>query len=383
MSNPRVYALTGKETGCTLWRTFFPFPELQKRGHLAYFDDKDSDEAASIERMYLMATRLDAVILPRMSWSDHAAAESFFGRMHACGLCVIYEVDDDAFSPAIVQRQYNNHQVERDKGLEQLEQDRLDRIRAMQMCDGVTVTTRRLKTIVGQYTEKPVEVVPNAIDLNYWRAGLRGWPRRIPPITIGWAGGNRYAEDLEPVGKAWARIAVRYPSVTFVVVGHESPALVASVPADRIKVMPWLDFKGPKQLPDGRWLPPYPAGLRNIDIACCSVAPKLFNTAKTPIKLWEMTMSGAACVVSPTLYGSSVADGEDGLIAENADEWEAALSRLIEDEPLRKRLRKAQRRRVATEHSMEANWQNWPRAWSNLIEDFRYEQQRPRLVLAS
>jgi glycosyltransferase involved in cell wall biosynthesis len=109
----------------------------------------------------------------------------------------------------------------------------------------------------------------------------------------------------------------------------------------------------------------------NIDIGICSVAPALFNTAKTPIKLWEYTAAGAACVVSPTLYGPYVTDGEDALVAETADEWEIQLARLIEQPDLRRQLRRAQRRRLACDHSLERNWQQWPNAWSRLLEDFR------------
>lgn len=359
---PRVLAFFGQETGCTLWRTFWPYTELQRRGYRAWFKDKDDPECRAPEFAPLVASRLDAIILPRMSWGDQRAGDRMVNAWHAAGLAVIYEIDDDAFSPGIVHRQYSTHEEERAKGLEQLEQDRLDRIHCLQQCDGVTVTTQRLKTIVRQFTDAPVEVVPNAIDTRWWRQTLRGHKRVIPPLTIGWAGGNRYTEDLEPVAEAWGRISRRYPEVAFVVQGHVSPVLADAVPEERIKVIPWLSLEE------------YPRGLLNIDIACCSVAPKLFNTAKTPIKLWEMTLSGAACVVSPTLYGSVATDGEDALVAETADEWEAALSSLIEDADLHRRLHRAQRKRVAAEHSMEVNWQRWPQAWARIVDEFRAQR---------
>jgi glycosyltransferase involved in cell wall biosynthesis len=261
-----------------------------------------------------------------------------------------------------VHRQYSTHESERIKGLEVLEQERLDRIHCLQQCDGVTVTTERLRTIVRQYTDAPVRVVPNAIDVRWFRRVLRGARRLFEPLTIGWAGGNRYTEDLLPVAEAWGRIAERYPEVTFVVQGHVSPVIEEAVPADRLKIIPWLPIEQ------------YPRGLLNIDIGCCAVAPKLFNTAKTPIKVWELTLSGAVCVVSPTLYGPYVADGQDALVAESADEWETALSRLIEDASLRRGLHLAQRRRVAVMHSLDRNWHRWPEAYQEIIDQARWRR---------
>lgn len=363
---PRVLALTGQETGCTYWRTFAPFAELQKRGLFAHWKNKDDPECDHPDFPILMASRFDAVILPRMAWPD-GSGEKFFRAMHKAGVAVIYEVDDDAFSPGIVERQYSNHESERAKGLAQLEQDRLDRIACMASCDGVTVTTQRLKTIVRQWTSKPVEIVPNAIDTRWFRQVLRGGRRIVPPLTIGWAGGNRYTEDLVPVAEAWGRIAKTHPDVTFVVQGHISPVLAEAVPSERIRLLPWAPLEE------------YPRALLNIDIGCCSVAPKLFNTAKTPIKLWEMTMTGAACVVSPTLYGPYVEDGTDALVAETADEWEAALLRIVDDAALRRFLYRQQRRRIAEQYSLEKNWWRWPAAWESIIDTY---QARPRLAAA-
>jgi glycosyltransferase involved in cell wall biosynthesis len=180
----------------------------------------------------------------------------------------------------------------------------------------------------------------------------------VAPLTLGWAGGARYPDDLEPLAEAWHNIALRYPHVSFVVQGYMAEPLVDSVPSERLHRMPWLP------------LAEYPRALRNIDIGCASVADKHFNRCKTPIKAWEYTLAGAAIVVSPTLYGDVVSDGHDGLIAETAAEWESALTRLIESAELRRRLWRNQRRRVATEHSLERNVLEWPRAWQDIISHF-------------
>lgn len=367
MNGPRVLAIIGEPNGCSLWRTFSPFRALQERGFFAHWKLKDDPELVSQYFTDRLPFAFDAVLLPRLSWSDWDVGDRYIRALHKAGMAVIYEVDDDAFSPGIVGRQYTVHDQERAKGWDQLEQDRLDRIHVLQQVDGVTVTNRRLATIIRQYTDKPVEIVPNAIDTQWFRTVLHGVKRAVPPLTIGWVGGARYTEDLTPVAQAWGRIAKRYPDVRFVLQGHISEALADAVPEDRLHAFRWQPLET------------YPQPMLNVDIGCCAVAPKLFNTAKTPIKLWEMTMAGAVCVVSPTLYGPVVTDGEDALIAETVDEWEAALARLIDDQALRRALWRNQRRRVAREHSMQVNWWRWPAAWQSIIEQFRV---RPRLAVA-
>ena len=356
---PRVLALVGDISGCTLWRVFQPFAELQKHGLFAHWKARDDPENNDPRFIAKLPYNFDAVLLPRLFWTSRADAQRFIGAMHRCGLACIVETDDDVYSPAIVERAFSTQDTEREKGSERLEQERQARIDVLQLADGVTVTTRRLRTIVSQYTDVPVEVVPNAIDTRWFHHVLHGCHRVVPPLTIGWAGGSRYYEDLEPVAEAWHNLAKRYPEVTFVVQGFLPDVLVDAVPADRCRRLGWLP------------LTEYPRALLNFDIGCASVAPKLFNTAKTPIKVWEYAMAGVPAVASPTLYAQVVNDGEDGLLAETAAEWETQLARLVENAVLRKQLWRAQRRRLAAVHSLDRNWQQWPIAWSHILDASR------------
>jgi len=181
----------------------------------------------------------------------------------------------------------------------------------------------------------------------------------VAPLTIGWAGGARYQEDLEPIAEAWHNVARRRADVKFVVQGFYSDVLLEAVPSDQLYALPWQSVAE------------YPRAMKNIDIGCASVAPTHFNRCKTPIKVWEFTLAGAVSVVSPTLYGPVIAPGEDALVAETAAEWEHALLRLVDDAELRRRLWRNQRTRVATEHSLKKHVLDWPRAWTEILEHFR------------
>lgn len=369
MNTPRVLALVGDETGPTLWRVWQPFAELQRHGIFAHWKHRDDPELDTAAFVGKMAYNFDALIMPRMSWTYTWDGKFWLDRIHAVGMAAILEVDDDMYTPGITERQYDVFERERARGREQLERDRLNRIWLLRHVDGVTVSSRRLATIVQDFTEAPIHVVPNAIDARWFRETLRDYTRLIPPLVIGWSGGARYAEDFSSVAEAWHRIATRFSDVSFVVQGHMAEVLIDAVPADRVRRLPWLPLDPYSNVQ-------YPRALRNIDIGCCSVAARPFNAAKTPIKLWEYTLAGAACVVSPTLYGPFVDDGEDALVASTADEWEGALIRLIEDPELRRRLQRTQRRRVGAEHSLAQNWWRWPQAWSSILEQTRARSGR-------
>jgi len=360
VNGPRVLALTGDESGPTLWRVWQPYTELQRRGYGAWFRSKDDPELDAPEWPYLAATRLEAVVIPRFYWRDHAISHQWVKTLHKTGLAVIYDLDDDVLTPQIGARQQAT--TEPDKSLAELEQDRRDRIAALRLCDGVTTSNETLASVIRQYTDAPVVVVPNAIDTAWWRRIVHGAPRLEKHLTIGWAGGARYAEDLEPVAEAWRNVAVARPDVHFVVQGFLPQLLTDAVPARRMHRLPWLSVAE------------YPRAMRNVDIACCSVAPNHFNRCKTPIKLWEFTLAGAVSVVSPTLYGNASTPDEDVLVAETAAEWETALLRLIDDGELRRRLWRNQRRRVASEHALGNTVLGWPRAWTEILEHFNSKQ---------
>ena len=361
MIGPRVLALTGREDGPALWRVFQPYTELQRRGYGAWFRSKDDPEIDTPEWPYLIATRLEAIVIPRFFWRDHVVSRRWVNSLHRAGLAVIYDLDDDTLTPQIGARQHAT--TEKDKSLAELEQDRRDRIAALRLCDGVTTSNPNLRAVIHQYVDVPVLEVPNRIDAAWFRRTMHGVRRVVDPLTIGWAGGARYDEDLEPLAEAWHNVAKRRPAVRFVVQGHLAPVLVQAVPSDQVVCLPWMS------------LAEYPRGLRNVDIGCASVAATHFNRCKTPIKVWEFTLAGAVSVVSPTLYGTVVQPGVDALIAETAAEWEAALVRLVDDAELRRRLWRNQRRRVATEHSLANHVLDWPRAWTHILEHFRAKQQ--------
>lgn len=353
MAGPSVLALVADRTGPTWWRVLSPWRALQARGYPCEWEQTTSSIVPVITR------RFDAVLLPRLSWQPeaHALTARWMAEHKAAGRLVLYDCDDDLFSFGAVLQQREVWKP--DASFEQLEAERFERIWALQQADGVTVSTAPLARIVASYTDKPVIVVPNAIDVPWFRGVLRGASRQHQGVTIGWAGGLRSERDLEVMAEAWRRVAARLPDVRFVVQGHVPSCIADRLPPERLVRVPWLSLED------------YPIGLAEVDIACCAVEPTRWNDNKSPIKAYEAALAGSAVVATSTVYGGLIEHGRAGFLAETADDWESYLAELVTRPSLRSIMAKRLLRVVERHCSLSENLGNWPAAWAAIAEDAR------------
>jgi glycosyltransferase involved in cell wall biosynthesis len=363
ISGPSVLALVSDMTGPSLWRVLWPISALEKAGYPCGWDLKDNHLIGAI------APSFDGYILPRMSWptSHRRAAEAWFASIRRAGKFVVYECDDDLFTQHLTQRSIELDWTD-GHSVAELDERRFQGIWAMQQCDGVTVSTQRLATIVRTYTDKPVAVVPNAIDLPWFQGVVRAGQRQTAGLTIGWAGGRRHDRDVAMMAKAWGRIAARYPEVTFVVQGYLPPVVLEHVDPARLRVIDWQPLES------------YAAGLREVDIGCCAVADTPFNRAKSNIKAIEYGAAGCAVVASPTLYAGLVDHGSSGFLAETADEWEDALEQVVTRPSLRSMMARRLYKTVERHHTLSRNLWRWPAAWQAIAEGARERRGSPQLA---
>lgn len=331
------------------WRAIWPSNELRKHGynvdccHFSELRDRDA-------HLY------DLVIMPRVAFPADHWLEAWTRDLQRSGRAWVYDADDDLWSPDWVQRQVyavgrDAPRADRRRLHEQFERERQQRERILRRCDGVTVATAEL---AGRL-ERPSEVVPDYIDVAWFERKRHGSRRVVDGLTVGWAGGGRLPSDFEPLPEVWAEIARRHPQVTFVAYGVETEPLINAVPANRLVTFDWTPVQA------------YPAVLQNIDIMCCVLPGTHSNRAKSPIKWMEATVTGAVCVVSPTVYGSVVCHEETALVAESHEEWVEALDRLIRDAELRRDLTTRARDEVEARWSLDNHWLRWPEAWERSI----------------
>lgn len=361
---PRALALVQQLYGSAAWRVVWPFAELERQGYPFARWGWNDDPVTSAK-----IADADLVILHRSAWKpgDEAKALAWRDLLHRGNKALVLDCDDDLYSPAITDLQLQPD-LKLGKSVEQLEQERAANIFALRLADGVTCSTPYLAEVCRGLTDKPVCVVPNAIDLPRFRAGLSGYIRATPGLTIGWAGGSRPDRDAQELAVGWSRVSARFPEVRFIVAGHPIPSLCNAVPSGCLTVLPHL----PLDL--------YPRSYAEIDIACCPLEDVPFNRAKSPIKAMEFAAAGAAVVASPTVYSGLIRTGTDGLIASSADHWEHLLDILIENPRYRATLGRRLLYRVERDHTLQANISKWPAAWTEILADF--DARRDREVVA-
>lgn len=357
-ATPRTLFLTAGMEGCLLWRVWWACAQLSSRGYVA-----DYVRYEDLNDLYPMigSGRYNTIVTVRFVWRERTDADQFIEVIRRDGLCWIYELDDDVLSPEVVARQMALYPAGHPMAnIERLEWERTERARLLPLANGVTVSSPALGRVVASHVpESVVKVVPNALDVAWFRNVLRGGQRTTEPLCIGWMGGQRNDDDLEAVGEAWGRIAERYADVSFAIQGYPSRQLTGRVPPERLKILPWATIEE------------YPRALVNFDIGCCSVSSDPWNERKTPIKWFEMSTAGMPCVTSSALYGQVVTPEHDALVAETADEWEQQLGRLIESPALRQQINTNAQASIVARHSMQQQWWRWPEAWSDILAQGR------------
>jgi hypothetical protein len=166
-----------------------------------------------------------------------------------------------------------------------------------------------------------------------------------PPVVIGYfSGTGSHNRDFATVTPVLAELMARYPQLWL----HVSGQLDVGGPLlrywDRIRRAPYVAWQG------------LPNIVAQIDI---NLAPleldNPFCQSKSEIKFTEAALVGVPTVASPTqAFVYAVRDGEDGLLAEGAEQWRAALVRLIEDSEARVQLGEAARSHVYASYLPEA-----------------------------
>lgn len=356
-NTPSTIGLVQLNNGTAAWRIFQPMDYLHALGYrVAYGINGDMGTSAMIHQA-------DLVVLHRLAWrgEDQWKALKWRELLHGNNKALCYEVDDDLLTESIVERIHRTNLSDRVFSDEQIDYERRQHLFAVQICDGVIVSTERLADICRGLTDRPIIVVPNALDTDRFRRVLAiegDRPAGSPP-TVAWIGGNRPDRDAEALGLAWNRIARAYPDVRFRVGGFPLGALVNSVPPDRLDFIPW------------RPIAEYPRTFAHVDIGCAPLNPEPFNEAKSEIKGYEYAAAGAAVCVSPVAYGSLVRHGENGMVCTTADDWTSAIAFLLDNPDLRRRMAATLSEEVQGKYSLAANAWRWPEAWNTVSSDFR------------
>lgn len=355
--NPRVLALLGDiDSGPAWWRCQMPFSFLQRKGfNVAWADTRD-------EGVPWEMGLYDIFVMYRLYFPDLTSQRKWLGQAKRFGKLVIFDTDDD----------YLSHTDYIKPGWDDLHRKKIDEgrepfLRLARASDGITVSTPHLQGVMARHMNTPSAVIPNLLDLKWFDFALGKSKRLVPAdkVSIAWAGGRRNERDLEEVAGAWTRIAADYPQAHFTVAGWASPTLLASVPEERLTVLPWTSYEV------------YPMHYGSFDIGCCPLAASAFNWSKSPIKAVEYGAARLPVVASPTVYGPTMISCR---IARTEDEWYDNLAELVEDEQLRRDEGERLREEVTYRHSLQMNWLKIISGWQTIIDKANEIARTPKVL---
>lgn len=258
---PSVLAISGRKgSGSDWWRGIMPFAFMQRTGrvNVAWADN--------LEQSIGQETAVyDIIVLLRLLFPSSHDAKQYVKLCHRHGKTVIMDLDDDL----LVHTSYIESALSADEVAE-LNVD-VPRLRGtIQHVDGVTCTNAHLAARAQAATKKPVAIIPNLLDFQWWDLIQSAAVTRPvgDAVTIGWVGGRRNEMDVAEMAPAWGEIARLRPKVQFRLAGHQSELLMSHIPPDRVSTIPWTSVET------------YPLAYVGVDIGCCPLARSAFNLSK-------------------------------------------------------------------------------------------------------
>ena len=100
-SVPRTLMLVGESKSASwAWRVEWPCKAMRDRGFVADWVGQTEIAAALYA---LNAGRYNLILTPRAHWTNPNDADNWINEVHNFGLAWAYELDDDGWSPEIVQ----------------------------------------------------------------------------------------------------------------------------------------------------------------------------------------------------------------------------------------------------------------------------------------
>jgi glycosyltransferase involved in cell wall biosynthesis len=321
------------------YRAIVPLAALESRGHSVAWLDQAALDAA--------ATRTPPWDLLHVFRAAEPSGIALARKLREEGIAVVWDQDDHltAF-------------VKGDPTTRKLGGKRKIRAafgRTVEMARAASLMTTPSQVLADVYRDEGVEHA--TVIENYLARGELARPRRRHVgVVIGCVAGLEHTVDLKRLGipSLLARLLDRHPQVRVVSIGvdlklrHPRYVNHRIVPIERL-----LEH------------------LREFDVGIAPLVDNLFNRSRSNVKLKEYATCGVPWLASPVGPYLGMGEREGGELVADGD-WEAALTRMIEDP--RHRAESARRaRRWAEQQSIAHGAAQWEAAFKAAIARTRRE----------
>jgi glycosyltransferase involved in cell wall biosynthesis len=240
--------------------------------------------------------------------------------------------------------------------------------------DMVTVTTKKLKSVLAKYVDNIV-ILPNYFNETLWQLRSPVLKKKGEKLTIGYMGGYSHKPDLDFVMPILQDLIKRYPEkISFHFWGCEPSAEMDSLPQVEWTPHISLSYKD------------YSAFFQtqSADIFIAPLENSLFNSCKSGLKFFEYSALGAPGVYSNLeTYSDVVSHGQNGLLATSLDEWRDCLIELIENDELRFQMAMNAQEIIREKWFLSKNAFRWKKYYQNLFKTVSRKNQSHESILQS
>lgn len=308
----------------------------------------------------------DLVVIQRDFPRDLNAYEEVVSLAHRLAKPVVYDLDDLLLELPDLHPDRISHYF-----TEAL----LPMLQAIIEADLITVATPALQSNLMHFNQN-VEVFSNYLNDELWKILEPASGEANPEtISIGYMGGHSHKPDIEMITPVLVRIRKKFNQrVIFKFWGIEPPKELA--PYSHV------DWCPPRSLDYPDFVEYFLTQSANIMIA--PLLDSAFNANKSAIKYLEYSALGIPGVYSRvTPYETFIEDGTDGLLAGSPDEWEKALTSLIDDPRLRKHVAMNAQSKIRDEWLLSRNAHKLEKIYVNALKKYPCQERHASPFLAT
>jgi glycosyltransferase involved in cell wall biosynthesis len=238
---------------------------------------------------------------------------------------------------------------------------------AIERAFALTVSTPTLKEIYKKYNKR-IHVLPNGIDLARWDKHPRG-KKPKGEIRVGLLTSAGHWENIKMVEDVMIEVLKKYPNVVFYTYGGYRTVYMRKVPKElksRIKWVKWAVAEDwPKVCKD-----------LAIDVGLAPLVDNDFNRSKSNLRWLENTAQGMPTVASDVIpYRTANKDAI--VLCRTEAEWFNAISGLIEDPKLRKKIASNARKQAEAEYDISVVAKKYDAAYRQIIKEFKEIYGKP------
>jgi glycosyltransferase involved in cell wall biosynthesis len=182
-----------------------------------------------------------------------------------------------------------------------------------------------------------VEIIPTSVDLSHYSLKKGGHPEGL--ITIGWLGSSSTLKYLRLLLPTLEKMFKGYP--------HFQLKIVCDQFLDSSH-LPIIKKRWSSQEEE--------ADLKSFDIGIMPLSDDLWSRGKCGLKILQYQSVGVPVVCTPVGVNQDIIeDGVNGFWAQDEDQWEKGLLKLIHEEGLRRKIGLEGRKTVERGYSLEVN----------------------------